>query len=135
MKWVFFLLIAFDFLAMIATLLPLWRMAPWVRRPGIGRVFFFALLSLKVWVALVLGWFTLIIAAPGLPLRGIRDWVYIGLVGYIGLQAIAVSVALWRWRRRGRVVRLGGIPDLEDEAERRRKAAIRDAERGGYDKD
>lgn len=108
----FVLLIGFDFLAMLATLVPLWRMALWVRTPGIGRILFFALLVLKIWVALVLGWFTLILAAPGLPLRAVRDWVYLGLIAYVGCQAIGVSVALWRWRRAtppARKARRGGI--------------------------
>lgn len=118
MAWAYVGLIALDFAAMVATLVPLWRMAPWVRRPGIGRILFFSLLTLKVWVALVLGWFTLVlVAASVVPLRAWRNWVYLSLIAYIGVQAVGVSVALWRWRRAAkqasgvRRVRQNGIPD------------------------
>lgn len=101
MTALFLALIAFDLLAMLATLVPLWRMAPWVRVAGFGRILFFALLSLKVFVAGVFAWFTLVIAFPSLPLREVRDWVYFGLIVYEGGQAVGVFIALWRWRRQG----------------------------------
>lgn len=93
-------LIAFDLAAMVGTLVMIGRMAPLIRQPGIGRILFFALLTLKLFVAGVFGWFTLVIAFPHLPLRAIRDSVYFGLIVYEGVQAVGVIVALWRWRRR-----------------------------------
>lgn len=93
-------LIAFDFLAMVATLALIGGLTPQVRRPGIGRLIFFSLLTIKLWVALALGWFTAVLAVPGLPLRAVRDYVYLGLFVYLALQATGVFVALVRWRRR-----------------------------------
>lgn len=106
-------LIAFDLAAMVATLAMIGRMAPLIRKRGIGRILFFALLTLKLFVAGVFGWFVLVIAFPHLPLRAMRNWVYLGLIVYEGAQAVGVVVALWRWRRQGRpVAKRGGIPDV-----------------------
>jgi hypothetical protein len=103
----FIVLIIFDALTMLATLALLARMVPLVRVPGIGRILFFALLSLKVFVAGVLCWFAVVIAFPALPLRAVRDWVYFALVIYQGVQAIGVVIALWRWGRPNDWRRLG----------------------------
>jgi hypothetical protein len=95
-------LIAIDFALMVASLVPLWRMTPWVRTPGIGRIIFFGWMSLKLWVALLLGWFTLVLSTPPGFLRAVQPWVYLALILYAGAQSFAVSVALARWRGWGR---------------------------------
>jgi hypothetical protein len=100
MSVLFFIgLMGFNAAEMLATILSIAIYVPSVRRPGIGRIIFYALLSLKFWAALVYGWFfavTIFNAAPFL--RAIRTDVYLGLTLYGSLQAAIVLIALWRWR-------------------------------------
>jgi hypothetical protein len=77
------------------------RYAMWsVRRPGIGRILLWALVSLKVWAALVLSYFSFLAAFPGVLQRPARLWVAALLALYLVVQGIGVNVALYRWRGR-----------------------------------
>jgi hypothetical protein len=70
-----------------------------VRRPGMGRILFWSLISLKVWAGAVLSYFSFLAIFPGVLLRPQRLWIAACLAVYLVVQGIGVNVALYSWRR------------------------------------
>src|SRR5690242_5513328 len=74
-----------------------------VGQPGIGRILFLSIASLKLWAMLVLLYFLVNTLVPdkfGLLTDSIRLKIRTFLALYLLVQPLIVNVALWRWRRK-----------------------------------
>lgn len=70
--------------------------------PGIGRIVFLALAALKLWAALVLGFFLLNTLRPGWlgdHNNTLRVSIRLFFGVYLVVQPIAVNIALYLWRK------------------------------------
>lgn len=79
------------------TLLQTFLLLPAARIPGIGRILFLSLASLKLWVALFLGYILLGTATGGVPVEQ-RRIINMLFALYLVVQPVVVNIALWRWR-------------------------------------
>lgn len=68
-----------------------------IRQPGIGRILFLSMASLKAWAATFLFLVLLNYFDPQLIGATGRLWFNLGLAVYLCLQPIVVNVAVWRW--------------------------------------
>jgi hypothetical protein len=79
-----------------------WRWAALVHRPGIGRILFWALASIKLWADIAVLYFAINSRVPALfgDVHDIRrTGVRLLLALYLVVQSAAVNVALVRWWR------------------------------------
>lgn len=111
---IYVLLMGPAILTMVADLAIVFRLAVWRRPSGIVAVLFGGLLTLKLWVALVLAYFTWIILRPGTLTYEARVSIATGLAVYILAQSggMLVALAWWfgrpawlvrKWARRGAI--------------------------------
>jgi hypothetical protein len=94
---IYVLLMGPAILTMVADLAIIFRLTVWRRPAGIVAVLFGGLLTLKLWVALVLAYFTWIILRPGTLTYEARVSIATGLAVYILAQSAGMLVALARW--------------------------------------
>lgn len=92
---VFLAIIAF--LSLISSTVQVWTLTLFVREPGIGRIVFWSLATLKLWAAFILLDFIVAVFFPPVVVVH-RDAIRIFLAVYLVLQAILVNAALLRWR-------------------------------------
>lgn len=87
--------------------------------PGMPRIWFLSLITLKLWVATFLGYISVGTIVGGLPFP-VRRYINLVLSLLAALQALGVCVAVWRDQRKERDGRIpgrrlpkreGGIPD------------------------
>lgn len=87
-------------LALLLSLGQTWKLALLAtHQPGIGRVIFWSIASLKVWAALVLIFFMANTLYPGWAGDNayIRVGIRLTLGVYLVVQTVAVNIAVWRW--------------------------------------
>lgn len=71
-----------------------------VGKPGIGRVLFLTLVSLKLWAGAILCYFLIGVFWPGILSRDTRGWVRLWLAVYLVVHPIGVNIAVWRWKHK-----------------------------------
>ncbi len=69
-----------------------------IRQPGIGRILFLSITSLKAWAAAFLVLTLLFYFFPNLASRQTRLLFNTGLALYLVLQPIVVNIAVYRWK-------------------------------------
>jgi hypothetical protein len=78
-----------------------------IQIPGMPRIWFLSLISLKLWVATFLGYISVGTIVGGLPIAT-RRYINLVLALLAALQALGVCVAVWRDQRKGATARIPG---------------------------
>lgn len=68
-----------------------------IDQPGIGRIIFVSIVSLKLWAAMVVAYFLVGQVWPHLLSHSFRFWFRLLLAVYLFVHPVALNVALWRW--------------------------------------
>ena len=98
MEQLMVVLVLLAWVGLLVTLVQTRMLMPAARVPGIGRILFLSLASLKLWVALFLGYILLGSLVGGVP-REYRLYLNALFALYLVVQPVGVNVALWRWKR------------------------------------
>lgn len=93
-----------------------------IQIPGMPRIWFLSLITLKLWVASYLGYIAVGTIIGGVPVET-RRYVNLILALLAVAQSVGVCVAIWRDQRKGSTARIpgrrppkreDGIPDDDD---------------------
>lgn len=94
----FIILVFAATLGIVATVLDFFLLGLVVRGPGLGRILFGALVSLKLWVAFILADFYVALISPGF-VESHRQAIRLLLALYLVVQSIGSLIAIERWKR------------------------------------
>lgn len=78
-----------------------------IKIPGMPRIWFGSVITLKAWVAMFVGVAVASSLLGGIP-HAVRGWLNLGISIMAATQAWGVVVAIWRDQRKGRAVRIPG---------------------------